>query len=69
MNCFNPDWAGDGYCDDGINTPECNYDNGDCCGDDIQTQYCSQCDCKNPNYQGNLSKGIDKKKTLEDKDL
>ena len=63
-NCFNPDWAGDGWCDDGINTPECNYDNGDCCGDDVPTTYCSQCECKNPEYQGNLLKGIDKKEGI-----
>jgi len=26
------DWIGDGYCDQGVyNTPECNFDGGDCC--------------------------------------
>ena len=34
---------GDGYCDDVVNTPECNYDNGDCCGGN--TQLCSACIC------------------------
>ena len=24
-------WVGDGYCDDGNNNPECNFDDGDCC--------------------------------------
>ena len=62
-NCFNPFWAGDGWCDDGLNTPECNYDNGDCCGDDVLTSsyYCVECECKNPTYQGNLLKGIGNK--------
>ena len=23
-------WVGDGYCDNATNTPECNYDGGDC---------------------------------------
>ena len=55
-NCFNPDWVGDGWCDDGVNTPECNYDNGDCCGG--EHTYCVECECKNPTYQGNLLKGI-----------
>ena len=24
-------WIGDGYCDDSLNTLECNFDDGDCC--------------------------------------
>ena len=27
----NPSWYQDRYCDDQFNTPECNYDGGDCC--------------------------------------
>ena len=27
----NPTWYQDRYCDDVFNTPECNYDGGDCC--------------------------------------
>ena len=23
----------------------CNYDGGDCCGDNVDTQYCSVCEC------------------------
>ena len=26
---------------------ECNWDGGDCCGDNVNTQYCSHCDCLN----------------------
>ena len=24
---------------------ECNYDGGDCCGDNVNRQYCSECQC------------------------
>ena len=33
-----PTWIGDGFCDDPTNNNECNYDGGDCCGSDINTQ-------------------------------
>ena len=39
------DWVGDGYCNDFINIPECNHDGGDCCGDDVNTDYCDDCIC------------------------
>ena len=45
--CDNQDWVGDGYCDDIVNNPECNYDDGDCCGDDANVQYCIECKCFN----------------------
>ena len=38
-------WVGDGYCHDFINIPECNHDGGDCCGDDVNTDYCNDCIC------------------------
>ena len=38
-------WVGDFYCDDMTNTIVCNYDGGDCCGPNINTQYCSECTC------------------------
>ena len=40
-----PDWIGDNYCDDENNNLECNWDGGDCCGDNVNTQYCTDCDC------------------------
>ena len=40
--------VGNGYCDDGVNTAECNYDSGDCCGFSINTTYCSKCECHSP---------------------
>ena len=36
---------GDGYCDDTNNNIECDYDGGDCCGDNVNTNYCSVCKC------------------------
>ena len=33
------------------NTPECDYDNGDCCGPDVRKLYCNDCDC----IQGNTT--------------
>ena len=45
LGCTNPAWVGDGYCDDVTNNMECNYDGGDCCVDNVNTQYCSECQC------------------------
>ena len=33
--CSIPSLVGDGICDDLANFPVCNYDNGDCCGEDL----------------------------------
>ena len=38
-------WIGDGWCDDVTNTAECGYDGGDCCGDEVDTDYCNECIC------------------------
>ena len=35
----------DGYCDDGTNTAECNYDGGDCCGSNVNIQFCAESLC------------------------
>ena len=39
---------GDNYCDDENNNEECNWDGGDCCGDNVNTEYCDFCDCLEP---------------------
>ena len=31
---------------------ECGYDSGDCCGCDVNTRYCSDCQCLDPNGSG-----------------
>ena len=41
----NPSWIGDGYCDDVTNNEGCHFDLGDCCGTNVNTQYCTQCIC------------------------
>ena len=38
-------WIGDGFCDDANNIEECNYDGGDCCGIDVQNNFCVNCTC------------------------
>ena len=45
-------WIADGYCDDINNNMECSYDGGDCCGCNVNTQYCSVCGCLDPNGSG-----------------
>ena len=35
----------DGYCDDENNKEACFFDGGDCCGSDVNMEYCSECLC------------------------
>ena len=48
--CAYKSWAGNGYCDDPVNTAECGYDLGDCCpketSDTKWKTYCKECLCK-----------------------
>ena len=39
------DYIDDGFCDDETNLAECGYDGGDCCGDDVWTEFCIFCIC------------------------
>ena len=39
------EYIGDNSCDDENNNQECNYDSGDCCGPNVNTQYCTECIC------------------------
>ena len=43
--CSIPQWHGDTICDDENNNEACFFDGGDCCGSDVNTQYCSECLC------------------------
>ena len=43
--CSLPLLVRDGYCDDSTNTKECSFDGGDCCGCNVNTQYCTECRC------------------------
>ena len=38
-------YLGDGYCDDANNVADCNYDYGDCCLENVITDYCTICEC------------------------
>ena len=38
-------YVGNGYCDDGLNTAECNFDAGDCCDPSGNKDYCTICQC------------------------
>ena len=49
LSCGNLEYHSDGFCDDGNNTPGCDFDGGDCCGDDVKTEYCEECQCIDPN--------------------
>merc|ERR1712159_7453 len=55
--CGAPSYKGDGNCDDNNNNAGCEYDGGDCCaksvqGGKVQTKYCKQCKCIDPDNQG-----------------
>ena len=53
--CYMESWKGDGACDDGNNNCGCEWDGGDCCGENVNTQFCSACECLDPNaISGNL---------------
>ena len=36
---------GNGHCNDETNNPACNYDHGDCCLSNPNTDHCSECLC------------------------
>ena len=43
--CETPSWYGDGICDDENNNEACFFDGGDCCGSNVNTDYCNVCQC------------------------
>ena len=47
--CESPQWIGDNYCDDENNFEMCAWDGGDCCGSNVLTDYCDDCECLDPN--------------------
>ena len=51
--CVYPELKNNGYCNDESNTDVCDYDgdgmgNSDCCGDNVNTDHCSACECLDP---------------------
>ena len=59
--CEFPNKIGDGFCDDRNNNPKCEYDGGDCCGSNVNKieEYCTICECRDPNHSGNGEGNID----------
>ena len=53
IGCPAADWTGDGFCDDSNNILECDYDGGDCCGSNVNTQFCTDCLCLSANQTSN----------------
>ena len=45
LACGWEEWKGDGYCDDDNNNAGCDFDGGDCCGDNVKKEFCSECKC------------------------
>ena len=44
---------GNGFCNDITNVRSCGFDGGDCCGENISTEFCEICTCHLddlPNY-------------------
>ena len=60
--CYEDRWKGDDHCDDENNNCGCEWDGGDCCGDDVETTYCTECECLDPN-----ASGLRKKENLNEK--
>ena len=51
--CVYPELKSNGYCNDESNTNVCAYDgdgmgNSDCCGNNVNTDHCSACECLDP---------------------
>ena len=43
--CAAGELIGNGYCNDEANIAVCEYDGGDCCGPNVNTEFCYQCTC------------------------
>lgn len=57
--CAVSSWIGDGLCDDEANILECDYDGGDCCGEDVISDYCTSCECIEPVTNSSYCSKID----------
>ena len=47
--------AGDGFCNDALNIALHNFDGGDCCGQCVVAERCTECKCKDGSGRGNSS--------------
>lgn len=48
---------GDGFCDDDMNIPECDYDGQDCCRESVIDYFCIDCRCYESGCEGNRIDG------------
>ena len=48
------EFRGDRSCDDFNNNVGCDFDGGDCCGPNVDTSFCVECRCLDPNFQGRI---------------
>ena len=49
--CAEPDYSGDGICDDQNNNADCDFDGGDCCGPHVDKTFCIKCECLENNQE------------------
>ena len=65
LDCGNVALVGNGFCNDETNNADCNYDGGDCCLININTDSCSDCNClasgviTSPGFPGNYDNNLD----------
>ena len=45
LSCENDFYKGDGHCDDGNNHEGCEWDGGDCCGENVDKRNYQDCKC------------------------
>ena len=44
--CYDLSYIADDFCDDECNFIQHNFDGGDCCGPNVDTSFCEECECK-----------------------
>ena len=50
---------GDGFCDDEANDFACDFDGGDCCGNDVNTTHCVDCLCITNTTDSEIGKSVE----------
>ena len=50
-------YIGNGWCLDENNNAGCGFDGGDCCGPDVKTAYCTECECLGENITSKAASG------------
>ena len=57
--CSSPNiqYIGIGWCFDENNNAACGFDGGDCCGPDVKTAFCTECECLGENLTSKPAPG------------